>query len=111
MGGAILQSQLTSKLPTDFVEKFPAGTSIAYSIIPLIPSLEEPFRTNVRIAFSDSLRVYWEVLIAIGAAGLASSLMMKGLPLHTSMDKNWGLKNGIDHKDGSGIELNQESST
>lgn len=91
IGGAILQNQLKSKLPADFIAQFPSGTAIAYSIIPVIPTLEEPFKTNVREAFANSLQLYWQVMIGISGLGLLSSLLMKGLPLHTSMDENWGL--------------------
>lgn len=86
-----MQNQLKTKLPAEFIAQFPSGTAIAYSIIPIIPALEEPFRTSVKEAFADSLQVYWQVLIGISALGFLSSLLMKGLPLHTSMDENWGL--------------------
>lgn len=76
---------------------------MAYSIIPLIPTLDEPFRTSVRVAFADSLRVYWEVLIGVAAAGLAASLLMKALPLHTSLDKDWGLNDDKSAAKGSQI--------
>lgn len=92
VGGTILQNELSKRLPAEFIQQFPSGTSVAYSIVPLIPTLDEPFRTSVRVAFADSLRVYWEVLIGVGAAGLAASLLMKGLPLHAALDKDWGLK-------------------
>ncbi|KAL5495946.1 hypothetical protein ACEPAI_1410 [Sanghuangporus weigelae] len=92
VGGTILQNELQKRLPAEFLQKFPEGTSVAYSIIPVIPTLEEPFRTSVRVAFADSLRVFWAVLLAIGAAGFLVSLLMKGLPLHASLDEDWGLK-------------------
>ncbi|KAI5119018.1 hypothetical protein M0805_001877 [Coniferiporia weirii] len=94
VGGTILQNELQKRLPAEFIQQFPSGTSVAYSIIPLIPSLEEPFRTSVRVAFAESLRVYWEVMTACAVAGLAASLMMKEVPLHTALDEDWGLKEG-----------------
>ncbi|KAL5518322.1 hypothetical protein ACEPAH_4 [Sanghuangporus vaninii] len=107
VGGTILQNELQKKLPAEFLAQFPGGTSVAYSIIPVIPTLEEPFRTNVRIAFADSLRVYWEVLLAVGVAGLLVSLLMKGLPLHTSLDKDWGLKESV--KENGRIEMSHRA--
>ena len=76
------------------MEQFPQGVAIAYSIIPVIPSLEEPLRTEVRVAFADSIAVIWRVMIGIAGIGFLVSLMMKGLPLHTQVDERWGLEEG-----------------
>ncbi|KAL5513681.1 hypothetical protein ACEPAH_4080 [Sanghuangporus vaninii] len=84
VGGSILQNELKKRLPNEFISEFPEGTSVAFSIVPVIQGLEEPFRTQVRVAFADSLRVLWEVLIGIGALGLLSSFLMKGLSLRGS---------------------------
>ncbi|KAI5118633.1 hypothetical protein M0805_000009 [Coniferiporia weirii] len=70
---------------------FPGGTSISYSIIPLIRGLDEPLKRQVEDAFAESLRVFWLTLMAVACLGLISSLFMEGLPLHTAMDKDWGL--------------------
>lgn len=91
IGTAVLQTQLTKRLPDAFVQQFPGGVSIAYSIIPVIPTLEEPIKSEIRGAFADSLIVLWQVMIAIAGLGLLSSLFMEGLPLHTQMDENWGI--------------------
>ncbi|KIP05973.1 hypothetical protein PHLGIDRAFT_73402 [Phlebiopsis gigantea 11061_1 CR5-6] len=91
IGTAVLQTQLSHRLPEDFVQHFPGGVAIAYSAIPLIPTLDEPLRSQVRVAFADSIRVIWLVLIGVGALGLLSSLFMKGLPLHTQIDESWGI--------------------
>lgn len=107
MGGTILQNELQKRLPAEFIQQFPGGTSVAYSIIPVIPHLEEPFRTSVRVAFADGLRVFWGVLLAIGGAGLLVSLLMKGLPLHTSLDEDWGLKES--EKGPGKIEMTQRA--
>lgn len=58
----------------------------------MIAELEEPLRSEVRDAFGDSLAVIWRVMAGIAAAGLAASLFMKALPLHTEVDKRWGLE-------------------
>ncbi|KAL0954049.1 hypothetical protein HGRIS_005201 [Hohenbuehelia grisea] len=92
IGGTILQNQLTNRLPPQFIASFPQGTAIAYSIIPQIRSLQEPLKGQVRVAFAESLRVVWQVLIGIGAIGLLVSLGMKHLPLHTSVDRDWGME-------------------
>ncbi|KAH7907493.1 major facilitator superfamily domain-containing protein [Hygrophoropsis aurantiaca] len=106
IGGTILQNQLHARLPPTFTSQFPEGTAIAYSIIPIISTLEEPLKTQVRVAFAESLRVIWRVFIGIGGMGLLASLPMKALPLHTAVDKNWGFEH--EEKDGlSRAEANQ----
>lgn len=91
IGTTVLQTQLAKRLPEAFVEQFPGGVAIAYSAIPVIPTLAEPLRTQVREAFADSVRVIWLVMIGVAALGLLSSLFMKGLPLHTQVDETWGM--------------------
>lgn len=95
VGGTVLQNELKKKLPADFVSQFPQGSAIAYSIIPVIPTLEEPLKTTVQIAFADSLKVFWQVLIGVAALGFISSFLMKDLPLHTTLseDHEYALKN------------------
>lgn len=96
VGVAVLQTQLTARLPPDFLAEFPQGVAVAYNIIPVVPSLEEPLRTQVREAFADSLAVIWRVMTGIAGLGLLSSLGMKGLPLHSQVDERWGLQETSD---------------
>ncbi|EKM52353.1 uncharacterized protein PHACADRAFT_198414 [Phanerochaete carnosa HHB-10118-sp] len=63
-------------LPICFVGEFPGGVSIAYSVIPVIGTLPELLRIEVRITFADSLDVLWHVCIGITGAGLLVSLLM-----------------------------------
>ena len=88
----MLQTQLTNRLPADFVAQFPSGVAIVYSLIPVIKDLPEPLRSEVRRAFADSVRVIWQVLIGVAAIGLLSCSAMKALPLHTAVDEAWGLE-------------------
>ncbi|KAH8111198.1 iron permease [Phellopilus nigrolimitatus] len=83
-GGTVLQNELKKRLPADFIAQFPRGTSVAFSIIPIIPQLDEPLKTAVQIAFAESLRVLWQVMTGVAALGLLSSLLMKGLKLEKS---------------------------
>ncbi len=71
---------------------FPKGVSIAYASIPVIKDLEEPLRSEVRRAFTDSIRVIYQVLIGIAGLGFLVSLPMKALPLHTQVDERWGME-------------------
>lgn len=106
IGGTVLQNELKRRLPPGFIAEFPQGTAVAYSIIPLIDSLQEPLKTQVREAFAGSLRVQWQVLIGIGGMGLLVSLVMKCLPLHTDVDENWGLK---ENRSGKTLEMEETS--
>jgi len=94
VGGAILQNELKKRLPSEFITLFPSGTSIAYSIIPTVRTLEEPLKSTVQAAFAESIRVFWQVLIGVSALGLALCALMKGLPLHTTMDETYALRQG-----------------
>ncbi|GJE88880.1 MFS general substrate transporter [Phanerochaete sordida] len=106
IGTAVLQTQLTSRLPADFLQTFPQGVAVAYSIIPVIPSLEEPLQTQVREAFADAIAVVWRVMIGIAGIGFLASLAMKSLPLHTQVDRKWGLEQDMANaKSGAGHEM------
>ncbi|KAK7050204.1 iron permease [Favolaschia claudopus] len=92
IGGTVLQNQLRKKLPAEFVAQFPGGVEIAYAAIPVIGTLEEPLRTQVRNAFADSFKAVWWVTTGIAGLGLLFSLAMKHYPLHTAVDKDWGFE-------------------
>ncbi|KAI0685402.1 Mfs1.2 [Cytidiella melzeri] len=92
IGGTILQNQLVKRLPYAFTSQLPSGVQLAYSAIPVIKTLDEPLRTEVRRAFAESIRVIWLVMVGIAALGLVMSLPMKALPLHTKVDKRWSMK-------------------
>ncbi|GBE78466.1 Efflux pump FUS6 [Sparassis crispa] len=92
IGGTVLQNELKKQLPAAFAQQFSQGSAIAYSIIPLIPTLQEPLKTQVQVAFAGSLHVVWQVFIGIAGLGLLFSLLMEHLPLHTQVDKQWGLQ-------------------
>ena len=94
----MLQNELQHRLPSDFVSQFPGGTGIAYAVVPLIPSMEQPLRGEVQKAFAGSLSVIWRVLIGVGGLGLFASLPMKWFPLHTDIDKDWGIMESEKHE-------------
>ncbi|KAJ7641547.1 major facilitator superfamily domain-containing protein [Roridomyces roridus] len=90
IGGTVVQNQLIHRLPSAFLAQFPGGTQIAFEIIPSIKSLPQPLKDQVRHAFAGSLQVLWNVIAGVSGLGLLISLAMKHLPLHTSVDSNWG---------------------
>lgn len=99
VGGAILQNELKKRLPSDFIAQFPSGTAVAYSIIPTVRTLEEPLKSTVQAAFAESIRVFWQVLIGVSGLGFVLCALMKGLPLHTTMDETYALKQGPQVRD------------
>ncbi|TFK88802.1 MFS general substrate transporter [Polyporus arcularius HHB13444] len=96
IGGTVLQNELKRRIPADYLANFPEGAAIAYSLIPLIPTLPEPLKGEVQDAFAKSLQVLWKVMIGVAGVGFLSSLMMKGLPLHTDMDSKWAMNRRVE---------------
>ncbi|GBE84300.1 Efflux pump FUS6 [Sparassis crispa] len=92
ISGTVLQNELTKHLPSALAQQFPQGSAIAYSIIPLIKTLQEPLKSEVQLAFTASLQDVWQVLIGITGFGFLCSLLMEHLPLHTGVDEKWGLE-------------------
>ncbi|KAJ7779218.1 major facilitator superfamily domain-containing protein [Mycena metata] len=92
ISGTILQNMLKKNLPAAFVAQFPPSTEIAYAAIPVIRELEEPLRSQVRAAFSDSMAAIWQALIGISGLGLLLSFLMAEVPMATTVDENYRLK-------------------
>ncbi|KAH9850502.1 MFS general substrate transporter [Lenzites betulinus] len=92
IGGTVLQNELKHRIPAAFLTQFPQGAAIAYALIPQVPTLPQPLKAQVQEAFAGSLRVLWEVLLGLAAIGFLFSLLMKGLPLHTSLDEDWAVQ-------------------
>jgi len=105
IGGTILQNELKKKLPSSFLAMFPAdGVQISYAVIPTIPDLPEPLRTQVRVAFASSLREIWIVMAALCVAGAACVFGMKEIKMHEVTDEDWGLA----HKEHSPVQRDVE---
>ena len=94
ISGSILQNELKKRLPADFVAEFPAGTQIAYAAIPWIHQLPEPLRTEVRVAFADSLSMVWKVMIGISGIGVLALFLLKEIEMKTYTDTRFGLEEG-----------------
>ncbi|KAJ7721609.1 iron permease [Mycena metata] len=92
ISGTILQNMLQKKLPPAFTAQFPPGVEIAYTAIPLIKELEGPLQTDVERAFAESMAVIWQTMIGISGLGLLLSLLMKEVPMGTTVDENYALK-------------------
>ena len=86
-----MQNQLKKTLPQAFLSQFPGGSEIAYSAIPVINSLPEPLRTEVRTAFATSIAVIWKTMIGFAGAGLITVFFLREIPLLTHTDEKFGL--------------------
>ncbi|KAF7368713.1 MFS general substrate transporter [Mycena venus] len=92
VSGTILQNSLKKNLPAAFVAKFSPGFEIAYAAIPVIHGLEQPLRDQVRAAFALSILAIWQTMIGIAGLGLLFSLLMVEVPIGTTVDKTYMLK-------------------
>ncbi|KAI9067692.1 MFS multidrug transporter [Trametes sanguinea] len=92
IGATILQNELKRRLPAAFLQQFPDGIEIAYAAIPIISDLDEPLRTEVRVAFAQSMATIWKVLAGISAAGFLSVLLLREIPMQTYIDDQFGLE-------------------
>ncbi|KAF8314987.1 MFS general substrate transporter [Clavulina sp. PMI_390] len=92
VGITILQNTLTRRLPSELLSQFPAGAELSYALVPRIPSLAEPLRSQVRDAFSIGIRNIWYAAAGLAGLGLLVALPAKGLPLSVVTDENWGLE-------------------
>ncbi|KAI0667862.1 iron permease [Trametes maxima] len=93
IGGTILQSKLLQTLPASFTAGLPSGVQVAYAIIPTIPTLRDPLRSEVRAAFAQATRLIWRVMMGLSGAGLLSCVLMREVELRKdSLDGTWGLK-------------------
>ncbi|CDO75123.1 hypothetical protein BN946_scf185010.g48 [Trametes cinnabarina] len=92
IGATVLQNELKRRLPTTFLQQFPDGVEIAYAVIPLIPELQEPLRTEVRVAFAESISTIWKVLTGISVAGCLTTLLLREIPMQTYTDDKFGLE-------------------
>ncbi|EIW62181.1 iron permease [Trametes versicolor FP-101664 SS1] len=92
ISGTILQNQLKNRLPAAFTSQFPAGADISYQAIPLIASLEEPLRSEVRAAFALSMAVIWKVMVGLCGVGILTLFLLKEVPMVKHTDETYGLK-------------------
>ncbi|KAH8102918.1 Mfs1.2 [Cristinia sonorae] len=98
IGGAILQNELAKKLPEEFLETVLGGREVdsadinlVYSVIPVISTLPQPLKDEVRSAFGEAVAVIWKVMTGVVSIGLLSSLLMRNIPLHKYVDERWDI--------------------
>jgi len=94
IGAIILQNQLKNRLPADVLSQYPnRGAEIAYNIIPAIPGMQEPERSQVEDAFAKSVRIIWFTMLGFAVGGLVTCFFTKELPMHQTTDDDWGMEN------------------
>ncbi|EJU06528.1 hypothetical protein DACRYDRAFT_113213, partial [Dacryopinax primogenitus] len=64
IGSAVLQNQLSVRLPAGFLALFPGDVDVSFAAIPFIPTLPEPIQAQVKEAFADSMSVVWKLMLA-----------------------------------------------
>lgn len=87
IGSTTLANELSQKLPAAYVDGLASGAAGAYADIPNIKLLAEPLRDQVRVAFGESIRVIWIVLIPFGFVGLVMCCFMRQIELQTQTDE------------------------
>lgn len=91
IGTATFANQLAKKLPDEFAARLPGGPASAFAAIRHVSTLSEPLKTVVQVAFVDSLKAIWYVLIGVSFLGLAISFGIQGIPLNSATDESWGI--------------------
>ena len=93
IGGAIIQNELQKRLPNDIMSQLPTDTSIVYSIVQYIPTLDETAKQQIINDFAASMKTFWYVMVALAGLGFGVSLFTKALPLHTHVDRRYSMRN------------------
>ncbi|GJE93488.1 MFS general substrate transporter [Phanerochaete sordida] len=99
-----LQNALKRRLPPAFLARFPGGLEIAFAAIPLINGLDEPLRGEVRVAFAESMRVIWLVMLGISGAGLLTVALLEEVPMKEMTDERYALEEKARTGDAEGAE-------
>ncbi|KAI9001454.1 iron permease [Trametes punicea] len=94
ISASILQNELKKRLPQEFAAQFPEGVEIAYAAIPIIHTLDEPLRNEVRVAFASSMAVVWKAMLGFSAGGVLTLLMLREVPMQKFTNEKYGLKAG-----------------
>ncbi|CDO75065.1 hypothetical protein BN946_scf184605.g6 [Trametes cinnabarina] len=92
ISASILQNELKKRLPAEFIAQFPEGVEIAYAAIPVIRTLDEPLKTEVRVAFAESMAIVWRAMIGFSAAGYVTLFMLREVPMQKHTDETYGLQ-------------------
>jgi hypothetical protein len=96
IGSTTFANQMAKNLPAAFLSQLPGGAASSFAAIKTVQALPEPLKMEVQVAFADSLKAVWYVLIGMSCLGLAISFAIKSLPLETTTDETWGIAKGAE---------------
>lgn len=68
------------------------NSRVVLDIIPALKQLDPTSLEVTRVAFAKSFQVLFQTMVGISALGFLASFMMRQLPLHTSVDSDWGMR-------------------
>ncbi|KAJ7075851.1 Mfs1.2 [Mycena belliarum] len=91
VGGVILQNTLPKHLPEAVLAILPSNIDVL-TLVALLPELPQSELETTRVAFAKSLDKVWQIMAGICGAGLLVSFLMGPHQLHTTTDKDWGMK-------------------
>jgi hypothetical protein len=92
IGSTILQNELPRRLPHEVAIQLPQGTDLTYALVPIIRTLPEPLRNQVRRAFAESLKTMWYAMIGISGLGLLSVGALKEVEMQEYKNEVYALK-------------------
>ncbi|KAI0722370.1 Mfs1.2 [Cerioporus squamosus] len=92
IGASVLQNQLSHRLPAAFLSQLGSSIDLSYAAIPIIPTLPQPLKDEVRRAFGESIAVVWKVMVGVLGIGFLASLAMRDVPMHAKVDTKWGIE-------------------
>lgn len=56
-------------------------SDLAYAVVPVVRTLDNPLRDQLRAGFGDGMVVLWMTSAGIAGAGLLASFMMRDVPM------------------------------
>ena len=60
----------------------------------MISSLPEPLRSEVRVAFANSMATVWRAMLGFCAAGFLTLFLLREVPMQKVTDETYGLQKG-----------------
>lgn len=89
VAGSVVQNQLQRRLPENLGINV---ASFAYNVVPEIKGMSEPLKSELRVAFADSISVLWQTMIGVAGIGFLACFLMEEVQMKSELDENWGLE-------------------
>lgn len=65
------------------------GAEIAFAIIPVINTFEEPLKTQIKEAFAPSMSTIWKTMIGISKTKLITLISINKVPMNAHTDERY----------------------